>query len=565
VNVDEAPETAARYGVQSIALFLVIRDGEVEAGILGARPRAALESAVEAALKSPTAPASGARAPSHRARERLTPDEGRGECADARHVARWPGAGMPGKRFCDLFGLELPLVQAPMAGAQDHELAIAVAGAGGLGSIPCAMLSPEGIREQVRLFRARTARPVNLNFFCHDPPAGDPAREAAWRALLRPYFVDLGLDPEAVAPTPPRVPFDATLCGLVEELRPEVVSFHFGLPAPALLDRVRATGAKVLSSATTVAEARALAERGCAAIIAQGAEAGGHRGTFLARGDDSSQPGTLALVPQVVDAVAVPVIAAGGIADARGVAAAFTLGAAAVQVGTAYLRCPDARVSPVHRAALAAARDDATRLTNIFTGRHARGIENRLMRELGATRSDVPGFPLAAGSLAPLRARAEARGSGDFSPLWAGQAAPLARDIGAGELTRRLIREAGELLRGLAEEATRLSPALPAPIAAYFAGVARRDSGAMLAPFDTDATVKDEERERRGHQAIREWMEETARKYRYTVDVVAVAPAPGGATVTSRVAGTFPGSPVELDYAFTLDRDGAKIVRLEIS
>jgi nitronate monooxygenase len=353
------------------------------------------------------------------------------------------------RRLSELLGVELPIVQAPMAGVQDHELAIAVAEAGGLGSIPCAMLSPEGVRRQVEIFRQRTKKPVNLNFFCHTLPAPDPARDARWRELLQGYYQELGVDPAGSPPGPSRAPFDEALCAVVEELRPEVVSFHFGLPPRALVDRVRACGAKVLSSATTVAEARRLEELGCDAIVAQGAEAGGHRGMFLAT-DVSSQVGTFALVPQVVDAVELPVIASGGVSDARGVAAALALGAAGVQIGTAYLRCPEAKTSPLHRAALAAARDDATRIANVYTGRPARGLENRIMRELGPLNVAAPAFPGAAGALAPLRAKAEARGSSDFSTLWAGQAAPLAREIGAAELTRQLARDAGLWLGKLA-------------------------------------------------------------------------------------------------------------------
>ncbi|HZV01941.1 MAG TPA: nitronate monooxygenase family protein [Planctomycetota bacterium] len=352
-------------------------------------------------------------------------------------------------RLTDLLGVELPIVQAPMAGVQDQELAIAVALAGGLGSIPCAMLSPDAIRRQVATFRERARKPVNLNFFCHGTPAPDPGRDARWRELLGRYHAELGGDPATGAGGPARLPFDEATCAVVEELRPEVVSFHFGLPPRGLLDRVRATGARVLSSATTVAEARFLEDGGCDAVIAQGAEAGGHRGMFLAT-DVSGQVGTLALVPQVVDAVRVPVIATGGIADARGVAAAFALGAAGVQVGTAYLRCPEATTSALHRAALATAREDETRIANVYTGRPARGLVNRFMRELGPLHEEVPAFPTAASALAPLRAKAEARGSSDFSTLWAGQAAPLGREVGAGELTRRLVHEARRLLGDLA-------------------------------------------------------------------------------------------------------------------
>jgi nitronate monooxygenase len=218
-----------------------------------------------------------------------------------------------------------------------------------------------------------------------------------------------------------------------------VVSFHFGLPPEPLLERVRATGAKILSSATTVEEARWLEARGVDAVIAQGLEAGGHRGQFLSP-DTATQVGMFALLPQIARAVRVPVIAAGGIADAAGVRAAMTLGATAVQVGTAYLLCPEATTRDVHRAALQSGDSPATALTNLFTGRPARGIVNRLMRELGAMRDDLPAFPLAAPALAPLRAAAEARGSGDFSPLWAGQNTRGCKAIGAAELTRELAR-----------------------------------------------------------------------------------------------------------------------------
>jgi nitronate monooxygenase len=342
-----------------------------------------------------------------------------------------------------LFSIELPIVQAPMAGAHDEGLAIAVAEAGGLGSLPCAILSADAIRAQVARFRESTRAPVNLNFFCHQTPPPDPAREAGWQKRLRPYFAELGAQPVG---GPSRAPFDDGLCAVIEELRPEVVSFHFGLPSAHHVARVKAAGARVLSSATTVAEARHLEAGGCDAIIAQGAEAGGHRGMFLAD-DVTAQIGTFALVPQIVDAVKVPVIAAGGIADARGVVAAFALGAAGVQLGTAYLRCPEAKIA--YRTALASATDDSTRITNVFTGRPARGIANRMVRELGPMAPDVPAFPMAAPMFAPLRVRAEAAGSFDFTPLWAGQAVALTRELRATELTRALMREANELLSAM--------------------------------------------------------------------------------------------------------------------
>jgi nitronate monooxygenase len=270
------------------------------------------------------------------------------------------------------------------------------------------------IRAELGVIRQRTDRPFNLNFFCHTPPAFDPAREARWRARLKPYYVELGLDPDMDAPASSRTPFDAGMCALVEEFRPAVVSFHFGLPEQALLDRVKAAGARIIASATTVEEAVWLESHGCDAIIAQGAEAGGHRGNFLGH-DMATQIGTFSLVPQVVDAVKVPVIAAGGVTDARGIAAAFALGAAGVQIGTAYLYTPEARIAAPHRKAL---------------------------REAGPLSDEVPAFPLAGGSLAPLRAASEKNGSGDFMSLWAGQSARLAREMGAAELTRTLAAEA---------------------------------------------------------------------------------------------------------------------------
>jgi nitronate monooxygenase len=354
----------------------------------------------------------------------------------------------PDRRLIELFNIDLPIVQAPVAGAMDWELAAAAAEAGALGSLPCAMLNAGQIREQMAKIRARTKNPINLNFFCHAPPELNNAREAKWRERLAPYYQELGIDPAAPVPSSNRTAFDSTMCDVVEETKPEVVSFHFGLPEPKLLRRVKGRF-RVMSSATTAAEARWLEGRGVDAIIAQGYEAGGHRGIFL-NDDIASQAGTFALVPQIVDAVKVPVIAAGGISDARGIAAAFALGAAGVQIGTAYLWCPEAKISAPHRAALKSARDDATALTNLMTGRPARGIINRVMREIGPMSDVAPEFPLAAGALAPLRAKAEAQGSGDFSPMWAGQAAALGRALPAGELTKALAAEALERMGALA-------------------------------------------------------------------------------------------------------------------
>ncbi len=354
----------------------------------------------------------------------------------------------PDRRVMELFGIELPIIQAPMAGANASAMAIAVSQAGGLGSLPCAMLGHDKVRAEIGIIRQQTDRPIAMNFFCHKPAAADPARDTAWKQHLAPYYAEFGLDSSAFVPTPNRAPFDAAMCELVEDLKPEVVSFHFGLPASDLLAGVKAAGCRVISSATSVAEARWLAERGCDAIIAQGNEAGGHRGIFLSD-NIATQAGTFALVPQVVDAVSLPVIAAGGIADGRGIAAAFALGAAAVQIGSAYLFTPEATISDLHRAALAEAADDRTALTNLFSGRPARGLINRLMREVGPMSDKAPAFPTAGGALAPLKAKAEAAGSSDFSSLWSGQAASLGRAMGAGDLTKRLAEEALASMRKL--------------------------------------------------------------------------------------------------------------------
>jgi nitronate monooxygenase len=348
----------------------------------------------------------------------------------------------PDRRILDLFGIESPIILAPMAGPGTAALAIAVSEAGGLGSLPCAQLSGTEIRTAIETIRRSTSRPININFFCHTSPIFDRERELAWRALLKPYYLELGLDPEAPLAPPSRKPFDPESCALIEEFKPEVVSFHFGLPAQNLLDRVKAVNARVISSATTVREARWLEAHGCDAIIAMGFEAGGHRGTFLSD-DMARQVGTFALVPQIVDAIKVPVIAAGGIADARGIVAALALGASAVQIGTAYLFCPEAHVPPLHLEALTNAADDDTMITNVFTGRPARGIANRLMLEVGPMASTVPNFPLASSAVGPLRAKSEQTGSRDFMNLWSGQAARLARrNVPAGEKTRALASEA---------------------------------------------------------------------------------------------------------------------------
>ena len=338
-------------------------------------------------------------------------------------------------RLSTLLGTQLPLVQAPMAGVQGSALAVAVSNAGGLGSLPAAMLGLKALQAELTQIQAQTTQPYNVNFFCHTPPP--PAIDAPWRAALAPYYQEMGLDLASIVPGPGRAPFSAEAAHLLRAFKPPVVSFHFGLPSPALLEVVRSWGAKVLSSATTVEEALWLQAQGVDAIIAQGLEAGGHRGHFLSD-DLTRQMGTFALLPQMVRAVDIPVIAAGGIADAQGVAAAMALGAAGVQIGTAYLLCPEATTSAIHRAALQNEAARHTALTNLFTGRPARGILNRVMREQGPISAAAPAFPMATAAIAPLRAAAERQGSGDFSPLWSGQNTTGCQALPAAELTRRL-------------------------------------------------------------------------------------------------------------------------------
>uniref|UniRef100_UPI000D33BBB7 NAD(P)H-dependent flavin oxidoreductase n=1 Tax=unclassified Variovorax TaxID=663243 RepID=UPI000D33BBB7 len=335
-----------------------------------------------------------------------------------------------------LLGTDLPLIQAPMAGVQGSAMVVAVSNAGALGSLPCAMLGADALRSELAAIRAGTGKPYNVNFFCHTPPEPSAEREATWRAALAPYYAEHGIDAASIPTGPGRNPFSADVADLLAEFRPPVVSFHFGLPGEALLAQVRGWGAKVLASATTLDEALWLEAHGADAVIAQGLEAGGHRGHFLSH-DLTRQLGTFALLPQLVRALKVPVIAAGGIADADGVAAAMALGAAGVQVGTAYMLAPEATTSALHRAALQSDAARHTALTNLFTGRPARGIVNRVIRELGPI-GPAPEFPLATSGIAPLRAKAEAQGSGDFSPLWSGQNATGCRALPAAEITREL-------------------------------------------------------------------------------------------------------------------------------
>ena len=346
--------------------------------------------------------------------------------------------GWPDHRFLDLVECEHPIVQAPMAAASGVELCVAAVEGGALGSLPCALLSPEQVRAQVLEVRSRAKGPLNLNFFCHEMPVD--ADDSAWRALLQPYYQEFGVEPGNGGAL--RLPFDAEMCAVMEDVRPEVISFHFGLPDPQLLQRVKAAGAIVIGNATTVEEARWLQARGVDAIIAQGFEAGGHTGRFLGS-DPAEAIGLFALLPQVVDAVSTPVIAAGGIGDGRGIAAAMVLGASAVQLGTAYLHVPETPISDAHRRHLA---EGHTLFTNLMTGGLARGLRGRLIDELGPVRSEAPPYPLASAALAPIRAAAEKQREYGFGPMWAGQAAPLGVSLPAAELTRNLASDALAIL-----------------------------------------------------------------------------------------------------------------------
>lgn len=344
------------------------------------------------------------------------------------------------KQLNELLNIEFPIIQAPMAGVQGSALAIAVSNAGGLGSLPCGMLGPEAIRSELEKITAATDRPYNVNFFCHTPPENDPVAEQRWRATLLPFYQELGLDPHNVPAGAARVPFSSQAADILADFKPAVVSFHFGLPAPELLERVKSWGSLVISSATTVAEARWLEQNGADCVIAQGLEAGGHRGMFLTD-DLTTQVGTFSLLPQIVEAIDLPVIAAGGIADARGVAAAMALGASGVQVGTAFMLCSEATTSQVHRKILSSGAAQHTAVTNLFSGRPARGIVNRVMCELGPVSDKVPAFPNASTAIGPLRKACEDNGLGDFTPLWAGQNVTGCCEISAAEMVRRLAAE----------------------------------------------------------------------------------------------------------------------------
>lgn len=343
---------------------------------------------------------------------------------------------MPSRQqFCELVGATLPIVQAPMAGVQDEELAIAASAAGALGSMPCALLDNGQLEVALRRF-ATLQRPINLNFFCHHMEEPVPAQQERWRRALEPYYQEFNVDPKTASTAGARRPIDTATVDLLEAFRPRIVSFHFGLPAPGLLDRIKAWGATVMASATTVVEALWLEQRGADVVIAQGIEAGGHRGNFLSD-NLADQPTTAELVAALTKVIGLPIVAAGGVGGREDAKSLLAAGANAVQAGTAYLLCPEARTTTVHRQALQQ-RGRTTAITNLFSGRPARGLINRLMLEMGPLSDLPPAFPWASQALAELRAQAEMKGRDDFTPLWAGTSAGTLAGLGAAEVTRRL-------------------------------------------------------------------------------------------------------------------------------
>jgi nitronate monooxygenase len=353
----------------------------------------------------------------------------------------------PNTELIDRLGIRYPIIQAPMAGSSTPALAIAVSTAGGLGSLGLAMHSQEALRTDCATVSNGTDAPYNANFFVHSEPVDDLERADDTRSMLAPYYLELGLGevPEAVTPTPS---FNEAHLQALLDLRPPVVSFHFGLPSDDAFKAIKAAGLFTLSSATNVAEARELEARGVDAVIAQGFEAGGHRGTFL-KPYERGHVGTLALVPQVVDAVSVPVIAAGGIGDGRGIAAALALGASAVQLGTAFLTCPESAAHPLYRRALNEARDDQTRITHAFSGRPARGLANRYLLEMAGHEARYPDFPILNTLTGPLRKASAKENNPDFLSLWSGQSAAMSRNLPACELIQLLVTETESVLEGL--------------------------------------------------------------------------------------------------------------------
>lgn len=352
----------------------------------------------------------------------------------------------PRTDLTNLLNVEHPIIQAPMAGSATPALAAAVSNAGGLGSLGCGSMSVDDLRSKIEELRTATNRPFNLNFFAHNPPQRDSEIDAQARERVTPFYEERGLSDIPTASEAPFDPFNADMLSVLLEIKPAVTSFHFGLPEPEMVKAIKDSGSRIFCSATTVAEARVLNAAGADAIIAQGWEAGGHRGSFDTSFEDCGV-GTMALIPQVADAVNVPVIAAGGIADGRGIAAAFALGASGVQMGTAFLSCLEAEISEIHRSALRRASDEDTRLTRAFSGRSARAKNNRYIEAMAEQRTQLPDFPMMYAFSEPLRESSVTNKDMDFQFLLYGQAAALNRELPAADLMARLITEAREVMK----------------------------------------------------------------------------------------------------------------------
>ena len=347
------------------------------------------------------------------------------------------------KRLCDLLGIVHPIIQAPMAGASTPEMAVAVANAGGMGSLGCAMQTVDQVAQDMLQIRQHTNRAINLNFFVHPAPQANSKTADAAQKRLESWYETLDADdmPEAVET---HFPFDAAMCDTVIRLAPKVVSFHFGLPDAAMIEALKNAGIVILSSATSEAEAIYLEENGADAIIAQSYEAGGHSGWFLPRGT-AEVAGTMTLVPRIVDAVRVPVIAAGGIADGRGIAAALILGAAGVQIGTAFLATPECMASQTHKNALLSASGDGTMMSKAFSGRRARTIVNNYASEMAEV-TDWPDFPIMNTLTGPIRKASVKADKPDAIALWSGQAVGLIRAESTTKVFERLVSETKTLI-----------------------------------------------------------------------------------------------------------------------
>ena len=354
----------------------------------------------------------------------------------------------PDRRLCKLLGIEHPIIQAPMAGSATPDLAVAVSNAGGLGSLGCGELPDDSARAVTGQVRAGTNRPFNLNFFVYPEPVTDARTLARTRQRLGPWYKESGLD-EPVDVLPEKRPgFDEAKLELVLELQPPVVSFHFGVPNAQAIRALKDAGITLLSTATTVDEARYLVYAGVDAVIAQGWEAGGHRGSHKPTAPMDGV-GTFALVPQIVDAVDTPVIAAGGIGDGRGIAAAFALGACGVQIGTGYLLCPEADTDRPRRKLLSSAKDIDTLVTDAFSGRSARAVKSRYAEEMERTREPLAAFPSMYALSGPLLSAAN---DTDVSFHLYGQAAALSLALPAAELTRRLVDDALNTMKKLSKD-----------------------------------------------------------------------------------------------------------------